>query len=76
MYRLELDRTMCISCGTCIDLCPDLFEFAENGLSSIKEVELSELQRLEMEDPLCSIDAMENCPVKTIHVYEDDEEIK
>jgi len=67
---------MCISCGTCIDLCPDLFEFAENGLSSIKEVELSELQRLEMEDPLCSIDAMENCPVKTIHVYEDDEEIK
>ncbi|MGB4612629.1 MAG: 4Fe-4S binding protein, partial [Methanothermobacter thermautotrophicus] len=22
MYRLELDRTMCISCGNCIDSCP------------------------------------------------------
>lgn len=76
MYRLELDRTMCISCGTCIDLCPELFEFAEDGLSSIKGVEISDLQKLEMEDPICSRDAMENCPVKTIHLYKDDEELK
>jgi len=67
---------MCISCGTCIDLCPELFEFAEDGLSSIKGVELSDLQELGMEDPLCSIDAMENCPVKTIHLYRDGEELK
>ena len=22
MYRLELDATLCINCGTCMDLCP------------------------------------------------------
>ncbi|MGB9907866.1 ferredoxin [Methanothermobacter tenebrarum] len=71
LYLLELDRTMCVSCGTCIDICPEVFEFTNDGLSSIKDVEISDLQKLEMDDPLCTEDAMENCPSGAIKVYRD-----
>jgi len=69
LYRLELDRTICVSRGTCIDICPEVFEFADDGLSSIKGVELANLQELDMDDPLCTINAMENCPSGAINVH-------
>ncbi|WP_432703770.1 ferredoxin [Methanothermobacter thermautotrophicus] len=75
MYRLELDRTMCISCGNCIDSCPDLFEFADDGMSSIKGIEISDIQLMELEDPSCSEKAAGNCPVMCIKLYRDGEEV-
>ncbi len=76
MYRLELDPSMCISCGTCIDICPELFEFGDDEISTIKGAEiLDDKQVLEMEDPSCSLDAVENCPVTCIHLYKDGEEL-
>lgn len=75
MYRLELDRTMCISCGNCIEKCPEIFEFGSDGLSSIKGVEVSDLQILEVDENSCSADSARNCPVMCIHLYSNGEEI-
>lgn len=75
MYRLELDRTMCISCGNCIDSCPELFEFGYDGISSIIGAEASDTQIRELENPLCSEKAASNCPVMCIKLYRDGEEL-
>ncbi|MGB9838351.1 ferredoxin [Methanothermobacter sp.] len=75
MYRLELDRTMCISCGNCIESCPELFEFADDGISSLVGVEVSDIQVKEFDDPSCSQKAASNCPVMCIKLYRDGEEI-
>ena len=69
MAKVELERAMCISCGNCIDVCPDFFEFADDGLSHLKALENTEdTEEIEVEDPACCTQAEELCPVKIIHV--------
>jgi ferredoxin len=29
MVRVEVDQDLCIGCGTCVDLCPEIFEWSE-----------------------------------------------
>lgn len=69
MAKVELERMMCISCGNCIDICPDFFEFADDGLSHLKSLEnTEETEEIEVEDPSCCTQAEELCPVNIIHV--------
>lgn len=69
MAKVELERIMCISCGNCIDVCPDFFEFAGDGLSHLKALENTEdNEEIEVEDPSCCTQAEELCPVNIIHV--------
>ncbi len=71
MAKVEIERVMCISCGNCIDVCPDFFEFADDGLSHLKSLENTEdTEEIEVEDPGCCSQAEELCPVNIIHVYE------
>lgn len=75
-YRVEMDRTMCISCGNCIESCPDIWEFADDGISSIKDPDSDgDIQIKELDNLGCSVDAAERCPVLCIHVFEDDKEL-
>ncbi|MCK9151205.1 ferredoxin [Methanobacterium alcaliphilum] len=75
-YRVEMDRTMCISCGNCIESCPDIWEFADDGISSIKDPDSNgDVQIKYLDNLLCSVDAAERCPVLCIHVFEDDNEL-
>lgn len=69
MVKVELERIMCISCGNCVDTCPDFFEFADDGLSHLKSLENTEdNEEIEVEDPGCCAQAEELCPVNIIHV--------
>lgn len=54
----------CIGCGMCIDMCPEVFEYNDAGLSS----PISE----EVDDSLKGsvMDAQESCPVDAIEVFE------
>lgn len=58
--ELRVDPDICISCGTCIDICPETFDWNEEGKarSLYDEVppSLEEYAR----------DALENCPVDAI----------
>ena len=69
MAKVELERAMCISCGNCIDVCPDFFEFADDGLSHLKALEnVDDNEEIEVDDPDCCSQAEELCPVNIIHV--------
>jgi ferredoxin len=57
-----IDRDGCISCGLCVDTCPEVFRFAADGLAEVitdpipKEAEKKTLE------------AQEGCPVTVIKV--------
>lgn len=71
-YKIEMDRLMCISCGNCVETCPDLWEMAEDGLSNLKNSEFdNDIQKKEIEDLSCSLEAAEKCPVLCITIFED-----
>lgn len=71
MAKIEIERPMCISCGNCIDTCPELFEFADDGLSTLKGGErVGDNDEQEIDDPGCAVDAESSCPVNIIHVYD------
>lgn len=75
-YRVEMDRAMCISCGNCIDACPDLWKFGDDGISSLIDSKMEcDIQIKELDDLGCSVDAAGRCPVICIHVYEGEIEL-
>jgi ferredoxin len=76
MFKVVVERDRCTSCGSCEDLCPELFELDEGGIAHIigsERVENNDV--IEMEEEKCGLDAAESCPVMIIHVYEDGDEV-
>ncbi len=65
--QITLDRSKCIGCGACASVCSDVFKIANDGKSSLKDAELSNLQKIETEIA-CPKEAVEVCPVKCIEV--------
>ena len=58
--KSKVDKDICIGCGACQAICPDVFEIDDDGLAvSIVE----EVNEDVMED---AIDAKEGCPVDAI----------
>lgn len=58
--KLVVDKDICIGCGACAAICPDVFEIDEDGLAvSVVDTVNEEV----MED---AIDAKEGCPVNAI----------
>lgn len=75
-FKVIVERDKCTSCGSCEDICPELFKLDEGGISHIIGSERVENNdELEMEEEKCSVDAAESCPVMIIHVYEDGDEL-
>lgn len=63
--KLKVDKDICIGCGACQAICPDVFEIDDDGLAvSIVE----EVNEDIMED---AIDAKEGCPVDAIKEVND-----
>ena len=58
MKEVQIDDT-CVGCGTCVEICPEVFEL-EGELAIIKKgADLSLDQKI--------IDSAEACPVEAIH---------
>ncbi|MGN0601105.1 MAG: ferredoxin [Oscillospiraceae bacterium] len=59
--NVKVDKEGCISCGICVNTCPDVFEFDDDDKSTvIKEPEEYEEDEVR--------DAAESCPVSVIHI--------
>jgi len=58
--KVEVDQELCISCGSCIDLCPEVFDWNdENKAQAVDEEVPSELEE-EVKN------AIEDCPTDAI----------
>ena len=62
MAKIEVDKNLCIGCGSCVAIAENTFEFGEDGLAQPKEQEISEEVR----------DAAEACPTDAITLTEDE----
>ncbi|TEB07083.1 Ferredoxin [Pelotomaculum schinkii] len=58
--QVEVDQELCISCGVCVDLCPDVFGWNENekAHSTVDEVP-AEFEEVAQE-------AIDSCPTSAI----------
>ncbi|MCL6447511.1 MAG: ferredoxin [Armatimonadetes bacterium] len=61
--RVQVDQDLCVSCGTCIDLCPDVFSWNEDEKAQATEEEIPE----ELEND--AHEAVENCPTSAISEF-------
>lgn len=62
-YRIEFDRDKCIGATNCNEECSDNWEIKDDGKSSYKYGEFDD-DKLE-----CNMAAAKACPVKVIHIY-------
>ena len=58
--RVEVDQELCISCGLCIETCPEVFDWNEEG----KATSIVEEVPSEFEEP--AHEAVDNCPTDAI----------
>ena len=58
--KVILETEDCIGCESCVELCPDVFEFDE-------EAGKAEVKLAEGGDEKCIEEAIATCPVECIH---------
>lgn len=58
--KLEVNKDLCIGCGACQAICPDVFEIEDDGLAGVIVEEIVDDVK---ED---AIDAKEGCPTNAI----------
>ena len=60
---VDIDRSGCISCGLCVETCPEVFQFADDGLANVHA-------QPDQDNEEGAREAAENCPVSVIHAQE------
>lgn len=58
--EIKLDKDKCIGCGACTAVCPDVFDFDDDGLAKVIKQELNDDVKT----------AAEGCPTEAITVEE------
>ncbi len=62
--KASVDQDGCISCGLCIDVCPEVFSYNENDVSQAIKDEIPEKNLKQAEE------ARDGCPVSVIDLSE------
>jgi ferredoxin len=75
-YKLEIVRPECTGCELCTGTCPDYFEMASDGFSTLKGGrKTGDNDELDLDDEGCARSAAEDCPATCIHLYEGDKKL-
>jgi len=61
--KIEINREICIGCGTCASIAPETFEIDDEGKSTVKNPKGN--------DEATILDAAKSCPVGAITVKDD-----
>lgn len=59
MSEVYVDPNICISCGTCIDMCPEIYDWDDEGKAEVVDEVSDDLEE-------CAQEALESCPVEAI----------
>lgn len=58
--KVTVDQDLCIGCGACIDTCPEVFDWNDDGMAQVIVDEVPEdLEELARQ-------ALDDCPVEAI----------
>lgn len=60
MSKAYVDPELCIGCGLCPELCPEIFELGDDDLAHVIVEEIDDVD--------CAIDARDSCPVSAISI--------
>ncbi len=60
--KIEVDQELCIGCGACVNLCPEVFELQDDGKSRV-------IKKEECKDCDCEM-IVNSCPVGAIRIEE------
>lgn len=63
--RVSVDRDLCIGDGSCVEVCPEVFELRDDGLAYVILDNVPEDLREKVEE------AIEVCPVEAIRIEEE-----
>jgi len=58
MANPTVDSDLCVSCGLCAQVCPDVFELGDSGIAQVKDGADTSAD--------CIQDAVDQCPVGAI----------
>ncbi len=58
--KVVVDQDLCISCGACVDICPEVFDWNDDEKAQAAEGEIA----AELEEQVN--EAMESCPTNAI----------
>lgn len=58
----HVDKSGCISCGLCVETCPMVFRFDEDGFAE------AYIDPVPADAETLAVEAQESCPVSVIHV--------
>lgn len=68
--KVKVNKDLCIGCGACAAIIPDIFQIGDDGLAEVitdnetKEITVSEEKEAEVKD------AFEGCPTCAIEISE------
>ena len=63
--KVEVDYSRCIGAGTCVEICPDVFELRDDGLAQVKQSNPND----GLSDAVK--EAVEECPTAAILIEEE-----
>jgi len=64
MPKVAVDKDLCIGCGLCADMCPDVFELGDDGKADVKSEDAAKANIAGAKD------AASTCPTEAIKVEE------